>query len=95
MEPKIIRKGWTALTPTLFQGNILNWATEDDHHNEIPDVYDTKEEVEAEIQEIIDETGDCQDYPVEIIWYDNNTFQIIDEQGQGFTMSLEEWKNNR
>jgi hypothetical protein len=51
-EPKLIKEGFTVITPTIFQGDTLCWATEDDNGDDIPSVFDTEEEALKEIADI-------------------------------------------
>lgn len=48
-EPKIVKEGYVVITPTICQGDVMAWSTEDDDGEAIPTVFDTEEDAWKEI----------------------------------------------
>lgn len=107
----ILKEGWVVITPTICQGDIMAWSTEDGKGNDLPDVYETKEDAWREIaetmvielQQFIDEERelkytdfDTQDYVVMYQEDKDGTIIVSDEEGDTIIKTtLEEWRKNR
>lgn len=110
-EPEIRREGWVVITPTVFQGNVLAWCTEEEG-GAIPDVFESEEKAWKEIvdnyidelqqfvdgERELDETSltGPSEYPAIYVEFVDDSFIVFNEGGDPIIEdTLDEWRSKR
>ncbi|MEP2668927.1 MAG: hypothetical protein ABJH04_08025 [Cyclobacteriaceae bacterium] len=109
--PKVVFpfKGFVVVTPTL-SGPVIAWSTQDEHNNDIPLTFSTREEAWKEIADShisqlqdfvdgmreLDETDfAAEDFVCSIDWGENNSIIVKENDQVIIETTLEEWRRSR
>lgn len=111
MSDSIKQQGFVVITPTIIDGDIIAWTTEDANDEAIPVIYPTAEAAWKEIadtmvtclrqfingeREFEDTEFATEDYVAPIDWYDDDSIAVWDEMGNPIIeITLKEWRKQR